>query len=650
VRISTEELALNRPQAKSIDPKIQKLINSLADKPLLLEKIIANQQGISLLLGKGSQKLQLQLPPNLARTLSQLTQQQPQLSLSVSKQQVILTINPQMKRLTELTNNRKNPLSTNSELSKQPLNEANSNQNNLIKQTLIFRQAQLISQNPISLALSQVSYNQAGQTQAKTNSDAAVPSEALATNQIGTRQALLDLANPSNLSTNLQKTHSSVDIAGLAKSLIQPNYTAPKNIASQLERIIQRVALLENQSNSPSLTKALQPIKSLLQQLNIGDQLSVSDLKQRISNSGLFFESNAQNKPSGTRPLDLDRIAQLVNQPLKSLKITQRQARLSHSETGSASKSDSHLPISDGQLPRNKIDSQLLPISDSPNKTLPISDSQNKAQDQQSILNRSSERSSHSPSANENKDLKLQLVKIIQSLQKLIESSSIPSAGKKTLETSPSTSGNTDNHHLNLTNTSQPQDNESRESLTDPLIKAQLKAQLNEAISNPKASTLPLNQLVQNQLKDLLSEVKTILSQIETHQLMSIKNEQTGIQQFIFDLPMIKNGQIDSFEMRFEDQNQSASKSDSQYWKVVVRFDLEPLGPMFAQVELKEDRLSTHIFAQSAETAQLIDSHLHVLRDSLVSAGINTDTLAANQGHVPETLVPKQRQGVDLII
>ncbi|MDQ7050323.1 MAG: hypothetical protein Q9M92_12630 [Enterobacterales bacterium] len=86
MRISTKELGLNLPQTKTIDPKIQKLINSLADKPLLLEKIVANQQSISLLLSKSSQKLQLKLPPEVAKIFTQLTELRPKISLSVTKQ------------------------------------------------------------------------------------------------------------------------------------------------------------------------------------------------------------------------------------------------------------------------------------------------------------------------------------------------------------------------------------------------------------------------------------------------------------------------------------------------------------------------------------------------------------------------------------
>ena len=77
------------------------------------------------------------------------------------------------------------------------------------------------------------------------------------------------------------------------------------------------------------------------------------------------------------------------------------------------------------------------------------------------------------------------------------------------------------------------------------------------------------------------------------------------------------------------------------------RFDLPPLGPMFAQVELKDERLSTNIFAESEQTSKLLNEHLHVLKKSLFSAGVDVDEITGNQGHVPTRLKDNNELGID---
>ncbi|MDQ7050324.1 MAG: flagellar hook-length control protein FliK [Enterobacterales bacterium] len=405
----------------------------------------------------------------------------------------------------------------------------------------------------------------------------------------------------------------------------------------------QRVTQIENQSKAtPSLNEALKPIKNLLQQLSINGQLSMNELKQRVSHSGLFFENKAQAKGASATPLNLERINQLIQQSVKSIKMTPTNSE----------------PVKTPRQTEQKLNSQTSATAKKSMTTQLHNQLDNPAQAKKTQT--TAEEVSQKPlqaahAKTENPDLKLQLVKIIQSLQKLIESGNgLSSNGIRQEQTTLSKTAN--NPEMNQANASLLKENQTKESISDPQLKAALKALPPEtnvsARGNPQilSQQASLTQQVQNQIKEMLTQVKTMLSQIETHQLMSIKNEQTGIQQFMFDLPMLKNGQIDSFEMRFEQQDQKQQKAANKYWKVVVKFDLEPLGPMFAQVELKNDRISTHIFAQSADTAQLIDSHLHVLKDSLTSAGINTDSLAANQGHVPETLIQQQHQGVDLRI
>jgi hypothetical protein len=173
-------------------------------------------------------------------------------------------------------------------------------------------------------------------------------------------------------------------------------------------------------------------------------------------------------------------------------------------------------------------------------------------------------------------------------------------------------------------------------------------------LETSKKSVLLKIQVQQEQLQSLnrinqslQASIKSSLQQIEQNQLHSLKSEQFNLQQFLVDLPIKQNGLIDSFEMRFESQDNKKSGVKKKFWKVVVRFDLEPLGPMFAEIQFENEKLSTHLFAQEVDTAQLINQHLPTLRKSLFSAGVAVNKVSGSQGNVPEDLKKQEKPNVD---
>lgn len=169
-----------------------------------------------------------------------------------------------------------------------------------------------------------------------------------------------------------------------------------------------------------------------------------------------------------------------------------------------------------------------------------------------------------------------------------------------------------------------------------------------------KTNTIQKIQLQQEQFQNvirfskLLQEIiKNGLQKIEQNQLHSLKSEQFNLQQFLIDLPIKQNGMIDSFEMRFESQSKNNNSVKNKYWKVVVRFDLEPLGPMFAEIQFENEKISTHLFAEKKETASLINQHLPTLKKSLFSAGVDVNRVSGSQGNIPENLRNQDKPSID---
>ena len=247
-------------------------------------------------------------------------------------------------------------------------------------------------------------------------------------------------------------------------------------------------------------------------------------------------------------------------------------------------------------------------------------------------------------------DIKLLLVQIKANVEKLINQLNTLTPAKGGSQTSQPTAQLTNNP----TNIMTEQIKQALDASNSQLTRTSA-AKINESnLSNlgaGKLSNTLFNISQSNQLNRILSEIVTetrsAINQIETNQLLSLRTEQPNIHQFLVDLPFVNNKQIDSFELLFEHSTEEPSKSVSQ-WKVVVRFDLAPLGPMFAQVELKNNRISTDIFAESQSTAKLINEHLHVLQKSLADAGLDIDKIASNRGKIPEVLVKNSEHTVDL--
>ena len=173
-------------------------------------------------------------------------------------------------------------------------------------------------------------------------------------------------------------------------------------------------------------------------------------------------------------------------------------------------------------------------------------------------------------------------------------------------------------------------------------------------LETSKKNAILKNQNQQEQLQNVIKLSKSLqviinssLQQIEQNQLHSLKSEQFNLQQFLVDLPIKQNGMIDSFEMRFESPGEKNNSIKKRYWKVVVKFDLEPLGPMFAEIQFENEKISTHIFAEKKETAVLINQHLPTLRKSLFSAGVDVNKVSGSQGNIPENLYGQDKPSID---
>jgi len=613
VQITPNDSGAATGQLNSLDLKVSQLITNLANKPLLIEKLILNQtQGILLQLLDGGGKLNLQLPlqaTNLFQSIASNNQNSPvdaKLTLSITSQQLLKIV----LNAPQTQTNTQSPQTT----------------NNAILPSMIFQKASLLpgqiikldkpiqSKNPPKLSgtASQAIKSDVNQTQnisgvrnfssdsnlQKLNSSVTVQSnpntnqnnpsvsgkDSIINSSIKTNQkqpSSLNQSSSINRSSNSQLTDK-ISVASAAKQLLSQQFPKQLPLAQHINNVSQLVKPLESaEYSTPAIKKLLQQINNMLASLSKPNNLSSGEIKQRIEQSGHKLEINLTNEQ-----------------------------KLTSSET-SATPNKNNQP---------NIIKQLRQI----------------ASGQISLDNNNS-----SPLIK--KDLKLQLMQIRASLESLI-TSSLKNAGGSTTNTAQARTGTAaEATATNQTPASTSSSQSPERQLLNGLIqKGNMKQNVivNQKLINQQS-------FVFKQSSELLAEVKNIISQIETNQLLSIKSDQPNLHQFLVDLPFTRNSQIDSFELLFEHSNSEKNSKPTKHWKVVVRFDLEPLGPMFAQVELVNDRLSTHIFAQSRETAKLIDDNLHVLKQSLFAAGLDTEKVTGSQGNIPEKLLLDNERKID---
>lgn len=161
---------------------------------------------------------------------------------------------------------------------------------------------------------------------------------------------------------------------------------------------------------------------------------------------------------------------------------------------------------------------------------------------------------------------------------------------------------------------------------------------------SPLGGKLPDGQDEQADLELLLKLAAAAVSRLQTHQLSSLAQTQTlpdGIQLTTWQLEVPMRDQRDIVPLqikvqREESQRQGDKEQPDTLWKIELAFDIQPLGPLQVQAQLLRGSLSSQLWAERGETAELIAGELEHLRERLQAAGLNVGELACRQGVPPQ--------------
>jgi flagellar hook-length control protein FliK len=148
-----------------------------------------------------------------------------------------------------------------------------------------------------------------------------------------------------------------------------------------------------------------------------------------------------------------------------------------------------------------------------------------------------------------------------------------------------------------------------------------------EQHNQPQPDSSAINKL----LNLLLRQAEGGLARIQLNQLNSLPQEDSGNKLvWQFELPLRHADEFDSFKLRIERED-SHNELAQHRWRITINFDLDPLGPIQAQISLQGEEVSTLFMTELKESAELIDQHLPVLNQAFSQAGLKVGHLAAQK-------------------
>jgi hypothetical protein len=155
-------------------------------------------------------------------------------------------------------------------------------------------------------------------------------------------------------------------------------------------------------------------------------------------------------------------------------------------------------------------------------------------------------------------------------------------------------------------------------------------------------------------LRQLSQQLLASLARTQSQQLETLSNRQnlnsdnnTGPQQWTFELPIINGRHIDNLQLLIEKQlNRSQQQHEKNRWTVMLNFDLHQLGTLNVELNIIGKSVSAKLWAAQQDTLNKVKGELDSLKQSLERAGVTVKTLECEVGS-PTNTSQFKRQLVD---
>ncbi|UJJ31118.1 flagellar hook-length control protein FliK [Halopseudomonas maritima] len=156
-------------------------------------------------------------------------------------------------------------------------------------------------------------------------------------------------------------------------------------------------------------------------------------------------------------------------------------------------------------------------------------------------------------------------------------------------------------------------------------------------------------------LGSLLRLTAALLSRIQHHQLQSMGQTQVfsdGSTQTTWQLeiPLRDGQQFNHVQMRIQRDSPAPDREHPDpvpVWEVRLAFNLDHLGNLQAIARLRDDRISSELWAEQQSTLALLHSELDTLRDRLLAKGLDVGEISCHCGTPPAPRQAVQQTWID---
>lgn len=181
------------------------------------------------------------------------------------------------------------------------------------------------------------------------------------------------------------------------------------------------------------------------------------------------------------------------------------------------------------------------------------------------------------------------------------------------------------------------QQKKMQQTTLNPLISS-LKPTITSSQSTAHKIPLALPQLLEQQIKELISKTEGAISKITLNQLASTNIDNISSRQtWQIEVPFLNQNASESIFLRIEQDEapqKKSNKMDSQ-WTISLEINPPKLGLIKNKLTLNNHRISSSFWAEESETRDLIFQHLSSFKEQLSRANIKTDNIQLQKGTGP---------------
>jgi len=131
--------------------------------------------------------------------------------------------------------------------------------------------------------------------------------------------------------------------------------------------------------------------------------------------------------------------------------------------------------------------------------------------------------------------------------------------------------------------------------------------------------------------KEVLKNVQSALFRSQLGQLTNLRPD-SAPQQWLFELPVMNNKEVDSFLIQFAEHPADEDDNDGKKdWSLILQFDIAPLGKLRAMLTWHDEKVQVRFLAEQHNTADLISKELEYFQNVLTDQGLSFEQLTVEQ-------------------